>query len=117
MIPFCSRFDSALFTPKRFAIATYGYFSRSLMIILAMTALLIGALLGLRFKVFILVPAIAIGSAAILSVDMAHSEGIWPTLLATISAITALQMGYLRVGFESHEARAMRRTRSMTEAA
>jgi mannose-1-phosphate guanylyltransferase/mannose-6-phosphate isomerase len=29
MIPFCSRFDSALFTPKRFAIATYGYFSRS----------------------------------------------------------------------------------------
>ena len=29
MIPFCSRFDSALFTPKRFAIATHGYFSRS----------------------------------------------------------------------------------------
>jgi hypothetical protein len=29
MILLCSRFDSVLFTPKRSAIATYGYFSRS----------------------------------------------------------------------------------------
>jgi hypothetical protein len=28
MIPLCSRFDSMLFTPKRSAIATFGYFSR-----------------------------------------------------------------------------------------
>jgi hypothetical protein len=28
MIPLCSRFDSLLFTPKRSAIATAGYFSR-----------------------------------------------------------------------------------------
>jgi hypothetical protein len=32
MIPLCSRFDSVLFTPKRSAIATFGYFSRSLLI-------------------------------------------------------------------------------------
>jgi hypothetical protein len=28
MIPLCSRFDSMLFTPKRSAVATFGYFSR-----------------------------------------------------------------------------------------
>ena len=62
---------------------------------LAMMTLLIGALLGLRFRVFILVPAIVVGSAAILSVGMARSDGIWPTLLAMLLAITALQVGYL----------------------
>src|SRR5450759_588269 len=29
MIPLCSRFDSVLFTPKMFAIASYGNYSRS----------------------------------------------------------------------------------------
>ena len=60
-----------------------------------MMALLIGALLGLRFRVFILVPAVVIGSATILSVGIARSDSIWPTLLATVLAITALQVGYL----------------------
>ena len=65
------------------------------MMTIAMIALLIGALLGLRFRVFILVPAIVIGSATILSVGIARSDSIWPTLLATALAITALQVGYL----------------------
>ena len=65
------------------------------MTILAMTALLIGALLGLRFQVSILVPAIVIGSAVIFSLDMAHSHSLLPTLLTTVLAITALQIGYV----------------------
>ncbi len=60
-----------------------------------MTALLIGALLGLRFQVSILVPAIVMGSSVILSLGMAHSHSFWPTLLATVLAITALQIGYV----------------------
>ena len=66
-----------------------------MMTMLSMTAMLIGALLGLRFKVLILVPAIIIGSAATLGIGMAHSNSLWFTLLAMVLAITALQMGYL----------------------
>ena len=62
---------------------------------LVMTALLTGALLGLRFKAFILVPAVVIGSATVLIVGIARSDSIWPTLLAAALAVTALQMGYL----------------------
>ena len=62
---------------------------------LVMTALLTGALLGLRFKAFILVPAVVIGSATVLIVGIARSDSIWPTLLAAVLVITALQMGYL----------------------
>ena len=65
------------------------------MIILAMTAIIIGALLGQRFKVFILVPAIAISSAATFGIGMAHNSSLWSSLLATVLAISALQMGYL----------------------
>jgi hypothetical protein len=65
-----------------------------MMTMLAMTAMLIGAMLGLRFKVLILVPAIVIGSAATLGIGMAHSNSLWSILLAMALAITALQMGY-----------------------
>ena len=47
-----------------------------MMIILTMTAILIGALLGLRFKVFILVPATVIGLAITLAVGIAYSESL-----------------------------------------
>jgi hypothetical protein len=61
--------------------------------ILAITALIIGALLGLRFKVSILFAAIAVGSAAPLAIGMAH--GLGSILLAKVVALSALQMGYL----------------------
>jgi hypothetical protein len=50
--------------------------------ILAITAPIIGALLDLRFKVSILFPAIAVGSAATLAIGMAQSLGpfCWPRL-------------------------------------
>ena len=65
------------------------------MMMLAMTAMCIGTLLGLRFKVFILVPAIIIGSAAALGIWIAHSISLWSALLAMVMAMTTLQMGYL----------------------
>jgi hypothetical protein len=65
------------------------------MMIFTITATFIGALLGQRFKVFILVPAAAIGSAANFGIGMAHGNSLWSILLATVLAISALQMGYL----------------------
>jgi hypothetical protein len=61
---------------------------------LAMMAVLIGALLGQRFKVFILVPAIVIASTAILGFGMAHDDSSWSALLVAGLTITALQFGY-----------------------
>ena len=66
-----------------------------MMTLLVMPAMLIGAMLGLRFKVLILVPAIVIGSAATLGAGMTHSNSLWSILLAMVLVISALQIGYL----------------------
>jgi hypothetical protein len=65
------------------------------MIFLAMTATIVGALLGQRFRVFVLVPAIAVGLATTFGIGVAHDNGLWSILLAMALAISALQMGYL----------------------
>lgn len=64
-------------------------------LMLAITAMLIGAMLGLRFKVLVLVPANVIGSAATLGFGIMHSSSLWSALLVMALAITALQMGYI----------------------
>jgi hypothetical protein len=66
-----------------------------MMIMLTMTAILIGALLGLRFKVFILLPATVIVLAVTLAAGMAYSGSLWSTLPAMVLATAALQIGYL----------------------
>ena len=59
---------------------------------LAITAM--GAMLGLRFKVFVLVPAIALSSVASCSIGIAHGNSLWSILLVTFFVVTALQIGY-----------------------
>ena len=54
-----------------------------------------GTVLGLRFKILALVPAIAVSTVAILAAGVAQGESRWPILLALVSAATALQLGYL----------------------
>jgi hypothetical protein len=63
-------------------------------IMLTAAALLTGAILGLRFKVLILLPATIIGSAATLGAGMAQSNTAWSVLLALALVISALQIGY-----------------------
>ena len=58
-------------------------------------AALIGAILGLRYKVLILVPAFVISSVAIFGTGMARSDSPSSILLTVFLAITALQMGYM----------------------
>jgi hypothetical protein len=77
------------------------------MMMLAITAMLIGTVLGLRFTVIILFPAIIIGSAATFAIGMARSDSLLSILLAIVMAITMLQMGYLggtfiRFGIAAH---------------
>lgn len=65
-----------------------------MMTMLTVTAIFVGAVLGLRFTVFILVPATFIGSMAMLGIGIAHGNGLRSILLALILVILALQIGY-----------------------
>ena len=62
---------------------------------LLVTIMLAGALLGLRFKVFVLVPAIIVCSAATFCDGTAHHDNLWSISLMTALAIAVLQLGYL----------------------
>jgi len=54
----------------------------------------IGAVLGLRFKVFVLVPAITLASVASWGIGIAHGRSFWSILLVTAFVMIALQVGY-----------------------
>ena len=66
-----------------------------MMTMFAMTAVLIGAVLGQRFKVLILGPTIIFGLAASVAFGIAHHDSLWSTLLVMALITTALQIGYL----------------------
>ncbi len=65
------------------------------MTLLALTAMLIGTMLGFRFKIPILAPAIFFCLLSALSFSTAHTGGLWSVLIALVLATTALQVGYL----------------------
>jgi hypothetical protein len=64
-------------------------------LIFAMTAFFIGVLLGLCFKVYILLPVIAGSLAAIVGAGFKYEISIGFILFVIFLGITALQMGYL----------------------
>jgi hypothetical protein len=55
---------------------------------------LIGALFGMRFKVFVLIPAVAVVVSTIAWFGTLHGEGIYATLIWVALAWGALQIGY-----------------------
>ena len=68
------------------------------MVVLAVISILIGAGLGVRFKVLILLPAIVFAWLAILSGGLAYSSGLSSILAALAIATAGLQIGYLAGG-------------------
>jgi hypothetical protein len=65
------------------------------MIMLALVGALAGAVLGLRYKVLILVPAIWLGVVLVVAVGIGHGDGAGSIALACAALATALQLGYL----------------------
>ena len=64
------------------------------MMILILTGVLVGAVLGLRLKVFVLVPVIC-GALALVVVDgIARGDTLWRLAFSMIMIATALQIGY-----------------------
>ena len=58
-------------------------------------SLLGGFVLGLRFRVLVLVPAILVCTAVIAGIGVALRAGIWPTAIAIIITTFGVQIGYL----------------------
>lgn len=77
------------------------------MIILTLLSLLTGMVLGLRFNVLILVPAIGCALFIALIVAVARAEVLWPAAMAA-AGIASLQIGYLAGGGIRHFAAAAR---------
>jgi hypothetical protein len=70
---------------------------------LAVIGAVAGIVLGLRYKVLILVPAIMFAAIAATIVGVAHAERFWSIALMTVELITAIQLGYL-AGTVTHAA-------------
>ena len=64
---------------------------------LILSMFLIGAVLGMRFKVFILIPAIGLASTAILVGGIARNHNVSAVLIASVLASISLQIGYVCV--------------------
>jgi hypothetical protein len=64
-----------------------------------MTLVLIGAavglVLGLRYKVFVLIPIICIAFAIVALKAVAHADGFGRTALTMFAVVTSLQLGYI----------------------
>jgi hypothetical protein len=56
---------------------------------------LAGAVLGMRYKVLALVPAIGLAVLVVLILGIGRGDGGWTILGAAVAAATALQVGYL----------------------
>lgn len=67
----------------------------ALMVLLSIVCILIGALLGLRFRVLVLVPATAICIFLVLLVGLSSGAGAAWTAIVAVIAAALLQVGYL----------------------
>jgi hypothetical protein len=61
----------------------------------ALIGIVVGIVLGLRYKVLILVPAVMFATILIIIVGIAHRDGFRSTVLMAVEFIAAVQLGYL----------------------
>ena len=65
------------------------------MITFAILSFLLGAVLGHRFNVLVLVPTIVVGTAIAIGVGITRAEDVWLIGLTVTLASVCLQFGYL----------------------
>ena len=63
--------------------------------IVALMMLGIGAALGLRFRIFVLLPVILLGLFVCTAFGLAQGIPIWSIMLTSVVGATCLQIGYL----------------------
>ncbi len=69
------------------------------MMIVATIAMFIGAALGTRYKVLVLVPAFGLGLAVILATGFVYGTPFSSISVANLLFVTSLQIGYISSGF------------------
>ena len=69
------------------------------MMIVATIAMLVGAALGTRYKVLVLIPAFGLGLAAILATGHVYGTPFSSISVASLLFVTSLQIGYISGGF------------------
>jgi hypothetical protein len=62
---------------------------------LAVISVVAGVVLGLRYKVLILVPAVMFAATFAVIVGVAHADSAWFIVLMTVALGVAVQIGYL----------------------
>jgi predicted Na+-dependent transporter len=72
------------------------------MMTLIILNLLAGLVLGQRFKVLVLVPAIVLALLVAIGAGIARGDGVWSTALMAGAVGMALQIGYLAGLFIGH---------------
>jgi hypothetical protein len=65
------------------------------MSILILLAFLTGAVLGMRFKVFVLAPAFVFAAIAVFAAGIVRGDSLRAMLVAGMLALISLQIGYL----------------------
>jgi putative Ca2+/H+ antiporter (TMEM165/GDT1 family) len=63
--------------------------------VLALISFYVGAVLAWRFKVFVLVPTIAVDVIVVAAVGVARGDYVWSIVLAMVLSTISLQLGYL----------------------
>jgi hypothetical protein len=65
------------------------------MMMLSMISFFVGAALGQRFKIMVLMPAILIVPGLSIVIGVTHAQSAWSIFLMAATAATSLQIGYL----------------------
>jgi hypothetical protein len=64
------------------------------MALFAIAGILVGALLGLRYRLIVLAPAICLACAIVVAESAIHGESAWWMAIAIVVVATALQLGF-----------------------
>jgi hypothetical protein len=65
------------------------------MMTLLFTSLLVGAVLGQRYKVFILLPAMSLALICTITAGIVRAQDAWSIAMVAVCITTAMQIGYL----------------------
>ncbi len=72
------------------------------MITLAICSMLIGSVLGIRFRFVVLPPIIALGAACLIAISSAQGAALSQTIVPVVIFATLLQLGYLCTALYKH---------------
>jgi hypothetical protein len=65
------------------------------MALLVGASFLLGTLLGIKFRVLILIPALGPILLIVVATGIAHADAVWAILIRLAAAVSSLQIGYL----------------------